>query len=672
VPRVRNCLVLLLTLAWGALWITSSARAQIPTFDNGPPLLAPGTDRSLTILISDLQSSLTDSPNTSDLRWVKLSPTQRVSLTFRRAALSLASRADELGPKGHPHALAARQLAAASATPQPFTTRIDESLIDHAAREIQSPWPEEHAALSAELRRRLGIFITGDESTLTWSGVPVAPATTPTGVEALDRAVRGIETAFAPTLPLAAFAPARNHTRALLTRACQHARGDSGLTGSALTIYHARFTTILNALSQSPFDSAELQTLVESADLVTLIFPSSKVQPKPASDPLASLSTAEREAITRFALSSGPQSMTADRIDTAREWFASMTRLAASSGKPRPMPPPLKQLDKVITARALASSKDGGKGLSDLFRTQTSPRDPAVLAGLSALRKAQADLDSLDHLRTLFSSNDTWNDQFPLAAARFTKLGVEFQNPAKRDAALNTLRTWASGTDLLISLNDLSLTSLTDPSCLATATRIDSVATLLLNRKTSLLNSKAEPPAATLDTLHRHISDLRSLASIFRGSASFLQFPIDPAARHALLSLTPGLHLTDSAWQELTSRARASHNTFDAMLDQWAKGTPPSAAAVLQLKDDLAIAATLGRAGSITHMPPQTKVPQLFLLLCGTPPHLADNASAVSALCRAVEAHVAAVKYKDANAIPLLSLARSAAARVESDAKQSK
>ncbi len=652
----------------------SVAHAQIPTFDNGPPLLSTGTDRALANLIKDLQSALKDEPSTTSTTWAKLPKSDRASLVLRRAALALAIRSDELGTKGNHHALAARIFTDAAANTTELANlvaRVDESLIDHAAKELDAPWPEDPAALSAELRRRLGIFITGDESTLTWNGATVAPATTPTGVEALDRAVRDVESAFIPTLPLAAFAPARNHTRALLTRACQHAKGDTGLSTSSLTIFHARFTAILNDLRQSPLDSSDLNTLVHSADLIATLFPSSKNQPKPpASDPLSTLSAAERDAITRFALSSGPQSMTPDRIDTARTWLATMSHLAASAGKPRSMPPPLKQLDKVITSRALAAAKDGTKGFADLFRTQTSPRDPAILAALSAMRKASADLDSLEDLRALFSTNDskgdTWDPQFPLAAARFTKLGVEFQNPAKRDAALNTLRSWASGTNAsTITSTTSTTTQPRDPSCIATLQRVTTLAATLQDRKKSLLNQKSDPPSSTLTSLDQQVTDLRALALDLRHAARYIDLPLPFAQRRAEFTRVPGLYLSKPAADELLSRLRITFTSADALLDAWAKNTPPSRAQLQQLRDELSLTAAIGRSLPIRAI--TTSTHPLQSTLCCTPPDQADRAAALSTLCRAIEAHIAAQKNKDANATPLLTLARSAAARVETE-----
>ncbi|MBU6414468.1 MAG: hypothetical protein KGS45_13480 [Planctomycetes bacterium] len=670
-PRVRNSLLLatlLLTSAVPALH--STAHAQIPTFDNGPPLLSPGTDRSLAQLISSLETSLKDTPKPAGGSWAKLSKSDRASLVLRRNALSLATRADELGVKGHQHALAARIVADVANTSEltSLLTRIDESLIDHASTEVQSAWPDDATPLATELRRRLGVFITGDESTLTWTGHAIAPATTPTGVEALDRAVRDIESAFAPTLPLAAFAPARNHTRSLLTRACQHARDDSGLSGSALTIFHARFTAILNALKQDPFDpinAADLDTLVQSADLIAAIFPSAgpsaKSQPKPATDPLSSLSAAEREAITRFALSSGPSSMNSDRIDTAHTWFATMSKLASTAGKPRTTPPPLKQLDKVITSRAVAAAKDASKSFADLFRTQVSPRDPAVLAGLTALRKAQSDFDSIEHLRATFSTKDQWNDQSPLAATRFTKLGVEFQNTAKRDAALATLRSWASGFDT----DELSpAPPPTDPSCATTLQRLTTLFASLQDRKKGLLNHKADPSASTLASLDQQFADLRALALDLSQTSRFIDLPLAASPRHLIFARVPGLHLTEPTFNELLVRARGTLTTADALLDQWAKGAVPTRQHIQSLRDELSISAAIGRA--LPTLPGSVPPHPLQSILCGTPPTaLAARADALAALCRAVEAHIAAIKSKDANAMPMLTFARSCAARID-------
>jgi hypothetical protein len=649
----------------------TTAHAQIPTFDNGPPLLAPGTDRALVNLIKDLQAALKDAPQVADAKWLALPVDTRATLVFRRAALALALRADALGQNGHPHALAARQLADAATTPQYFTAALDESLIDHAAKEIESPWPDDAAALAAELRRRLGVFITGQESKLTWSVTELdfemeLAHLQQTGVDALDAAVQAVRDGFTPTLPIAALAPLRNHTRELLWRASIHARGSSGLSPSALSIYHPRFTDILNQLKQSPFETRELHTLVNSTDLLITLFP--PPSSKPPVNVLATLSTAERDLITRFALASDSKVMTADRIDTIQRWHTAMTHLAAAAAKPRSMPPPLKQLDKVITARALAASKDALRGFLDLFRAQTSPRDPAVLAGLAALRNAQIDLDAIDNLRNLFSTGDTWDPSLPLAATRLTKLGVDIQNPSKRDAALTTLRSWSTGTDLLRVADDPACTSLIDPSCLATAKRIQTVAASLLDQKKSLLNQKSDPTPATLDSLHKQIADLRILALTFRSTAAFLLLPTDGPTRRSLLALTPGLYLTDPTWQELTLRARATLNTVDSTLDQWARGSTPSTTTMRQLRDDLSITAALGTAINRSPFPSKWTIPPLFYLLCGTPPDQTDRAAALSTLCRTIEAHVAAHQTRDANATPLLTLARSSASRVNDSA----
>jgi hypothetical protein len=649
------------------------AHAQIPTFDNGPPLLAPGTDRALVNLIKDLQAALKDAPKPSDSTWSTLGKDPRAALVFRRAALALAIRADALGQQGHLHALAARQLADAATIPQYFAAAVDESLIDHAGTEIESPWPDDAAALASELRRRLGVFIAGQESKLTWSVTELdfemeLSHMRRTGVDAIDAAVKAVQDGLTPTLTIAALAPLRNHTRELVWRASIQAGDTSGLSPSALSIYHLRFTDILNQLKQSPFETRELEALVNSADLFLTLFP--PPSSKPQVNVLATLSTAERDVITRFVLSSDSKVMTADRIDTIQRWHTAMTRLATAAAKPRSMPPPLKQLDKVITARALAASKDALRGFIDLFRTQTSPRDPAVLAGLAALRSAQIDLDALDHLRDLLSTNDAWDPSLPLAATRLTKLGVDIQNPSKRDAALTTLRSWSTGTDLSSVTDDPAFTNLIDPSCLATAKRIQNVAASLLDQKKSLLNQKSDPTPATLDSLHRQISDLRMLAITIHHAAAFLQLPTDGPARRSRLALTPGLYLTDPTWQELTLRARATLNTVDATLDQWGKGSGPSTTTIRQLRDDLSITAALGIAINASPFPSKWTIPPLFYLLCGTPPDQTRQADALAALCRTIEAQVAAHQARDATATPLLTLARAVASRV-SDAPNS-
>lgn len=664
-PHVRNpffCVAItLVTLATTAFLHT--AQAQIPTFDNGPPLLSPGTDRALATLIKDLQASIKEAPKPSDSNWSSLPANARALLVFRRAALALAIRADAIGQNGHPHALAARQLADAADAASLLTIGVDEALIDHAAKEIESPWPEDAGSLASELRRRLGIFISGTEAQLAWPSSPGSSSPLPlTKIDAIDKGVRQVQDAFAPTLPLIAFAPLRNHTRHLLDAACTQAAGSSKLTTSALSIYHPRFTSILDQLKLTPFQTDDLHTLVSSAELIITLFPPANA--KVEANVLSTLSVAERDLITRFAISSGPKVMTSDRIDTIQRWHMAMQRLAIAAGKPRGMPPALRQLDKVITSRAAAASKDGVRGLVDLFRPQTSPRDPAVLAGLTALRNAQEDLDAIDNLRILFSTGETWDPSFPLAATRFTKLGVDFQNNVKRDAALTTLRAWSTGTDLLESINDPSYAVLTDPSCITTAKRIETLASSLLDRKKSLLNQKSDPAPATLDALHKQMADLRTLAAGFRNAAPFLQLPGDSLKRRSLFALTPGLYLTDPTYLELQNRARATMNTLDSTLESWNSGTSPTPNTIRQLVENLTIFAAIGQS---LHRPAiaDTQFPPLFYLLCGTPPTQTNRAMALSVLCRTIEAQVAAQQARDATATPLLTLARSCAERIE-------
>jgi hypothetical protein len=102
------------------------------------------------------------------------------------------------------------------------------------------------------------------------------------------------------------------------------------------------------------------------------------------------------------------------------------------------------------------------------------------------------------------------------------------------------------------------------------------------------------------------------------------------------------------------------------MLDQWAKGTAPARQQVQSLRDELSITAAIGRALPDSALTSAATPPHpLQALLCGTPPGtLNSRADPLAALCRTVEAHIAALKNKDANAMPLLNLARSAAARV--------